>query len=52
MNAKQKEKLINDLLNALAIHNVTYAEVPEILKSLEVELDHLCQQQVIQIPIT
>jgi hypothetical protein len=50
MNAKQKEKLINDLLKSLVTHNVTFAEVPEVLQSLELELNHLCQQQVIQIP--
>lgn len=50
MNSKQKEKLINDLLAVLATNNVTFAEVPEVLKSLEKELSELCQQQVIQIP--
>ncbi|MFE8697935.1 hypothetical protein ACFYKT_16460 [Cytobacillus sp. FJAT-53684] len=50
MNTKQKEKLIHDLLKVLANNNVTFAEVPEVLKSLEKELNELSQQQVIQIP--
>lgn len=50
MSPKQQEKLINDLLKTLANHNVTFSEVPELLKSLEKELNELCQQQVIQFP--
>jgi hypothetical protein len=50
MSLKQKEKLINDLLQTLATNNVTFAEVPEVLKTLEKELSELCQRQVIQIP--
>jgi len=49
MNAKQKEKVINELLEALANNNVTFAEVPSLMKSLENELHHLCKQQVIQL---
>lgn len=49
MSPKQKEKLITDLLQTLATNNVTFAEVPEVLKALEKELSELCQQQVIQI---
>ncbi len=48
MNAKQKEEVIAGLLRVLATNNVTFAEIPEVIKSLEIELDDLCQQQVIQ----
>lgn len=50
MTAKQKEKIINDLLKAWAANNVTFAEVPDVIKCLEAELNHLCQQQVIYYP--
>ena len=48
MNAKQKEKVINEMLKTLVDNGVTFAEVPEVLKSLEIELDEICKQQVIQ----
>jgi len=50
VNQKQKENVINELLEVLANNNVTFAEVPEVLKTLQMELSDICQQQVIQIP--
>lgn len=48
MNAKQKEKVTTELLRVLAANNVTFAEVPEVIKDVESELRDLCQEQVIQ----
>ncbi|MGX2958014.1 hypothetical protein JNUCC23_01825 [Peribacillus sp. JNUCC 23] len=50
MNAKQKEQVIKELLKVLSTNNVTFAEVPDIVRSLQLELSTICQQQVIQIP--
>lgn len=47
MNQKQKETVVQKMLQTLADHNVCYSEVSEILASLESELRDLCQQQVI-----
>ena len=48
MNPTQKQTVTDQLIKVLASNNVTFEDVPEVLKKLEIELDHLCKQQVIQ----
>ncbi|WP_156187432.1 hypothetical protein [Peribacillus loiseleuriae] len=50
MNQKRKKQVINELIKVLAINNITFEEVPELLKSMQLELSDICQQQVIQNP--
>ncbi|WP_018705784.1 hypothetical protein [Siminovitchia fordii] len=50
MNSNQKQMVTDQLIKVLANNNVTFSEVPEVIKKLEVELDLLCKQQVIQNP--
>lgn len=50
MNPKQQQTVTDQLIAVLANSNVTFSEVPDVLKKLEAELDLLCKQQVIQKP--
>ncbi|WP_313430891.1 hypothetical protein [Siminovitchia terrae] len=50
MNPKQQQTVTDQLIAVLAYNNVTFSEVPEVLKKLESELDLLCKRQVIQNP--
>ncbi|MBT2680020.1 hypothetical protein J7E38_13480 [Bacillus sp. ISL-35] len=49
MSPKQKEQIVNQIISVLAENNVSYAEVPEVIKEVQFELSELCQQQVIKI---
>lgn len=49
MNAKQKEKVINEMLQVLSTNNVTYEEVPDLVDELRKELKIMCTQQVIKV---
>lgn len=49
MNQKQKATIVQKIIETLATHNVSFAEVPEVLKELTNELDDLKHRQVIKI---
>lgn len=50
MNQKQKDKVVNEFIQILVSNQVSYADVNQILKSLEEELEQMSLQQIIQIP--
>lgn len=50
MTQKQKDKVLQALLQVLSDNHVTFADVPSIIESMEAELKELSQQQFIRIP--
>lgn len=50
MNQKQKAAVVQKIIQTLADHSVSYAEVPQIISEVESELKELRNQQVIKLP--
>ncbi|WLR54869.1 hypothetical protein LC048_21130 [Mesobacillus subterraneus] len=49
MSPKQRERIVNQIISILSENNVSYAEVPGVIKEVQFELNELCQQQVIKL---
>ncbi|MBT2661910.1 hypothetical protein [Bacillus sp. ISL-45] len=49
MSPKQKEQIVKQIISVLSENNISYADVPAIIKEVQLELSEMCQQQVIQI---
>lgn len=49
MNQKQKASVIQKIIQTLADHSVSYADVPQIIAEVESELQELRNQQIIKL---